>query len=132
MRNRRQLGIALALLLASPLAATEPSGSADEAAAVKQVVVDAYVDGIHNFKDAAAVRKGFHPDFEMLVLKDGKLEKLPLEAWIGRLKTTPEQAAEARASGKRPVSAEFARLEVAGDAAFCRLEVTRDDKHVFT
>jgi hypothetical protein len=129
MSSFRPLTLALALVLAAPaLASDAPS----EEAAIRQVVLDAYIDGIHNFKDAAAIRKGFDPGFEMLVAKDGKLEKLPLEAWIERLGTTAEAAAAARAKGARPTTAEFARVEVAGTAAFCRLEVSRDGKHVFT
>ena len=37
-----------------------------------------------------------------------------------------------RAACACPVTAEFTRLEVAGDAAFCRLEVSRDGKRTFT
>ena len=129
MRLSRRLLPVLVLVFAAPVLASDAPPDEE---AVRRVVVDAYVDGVHNFRDAAAIRKGFHPDFEMLVLKDGKLEKLPLEAWIERLGTTPEKPAEARAKGTRPVTAEFTRLEVAGDAAFCRLEVSRDGKRVFT
>ena len=74
MRSLRLPFAALALLLSCVTGA--PASAADAAAdgaAVRQVVLDAYIDGIHNFKDAAAIRKGFHPDFEMLVLKDGKV-----------------------------------------------------------
>ena len=132
MRLKLRSPFAFLLLLLLMMAPLPASDTATDETAVRKVVSDAYLDGIHNFRDAAAIRAGFHPDFEMLVLKDGKLEKLPLEAWIERLGTTPEKAAEARAKGARPVTAEFARVEVAGDAAFCRLEVSRDGKHTFT
>jgi hypothetical protein len=122
--------LSAAALLTAPLAAND---LAAEAAAVRQVVTDAYVDGIHNFYDPAAIRKGFHAGFEMLVLKDGQLEKLPLEAWIARLGEANAKAPRpAPGSGVRSTRAEFPIVEIAGTAAICRVEVFRDGRHVFT
>lgn len=122
-------GLALGMLLGL----ASPTVAADERQAIVQVVTDAYVDGIHNFRDPAAIRGGFHPDFEMLVLREGKLEKLPLGTWIARLEEqNAKQAPPSRASGQRTTEASFPVVEVAGTAAFCRVELTRGGKHVFT
>ena len=134
MRNGMVVG---AVILALGGIAAGTQAAADEAAADRDAVVravtEAYVDGIHNFRDPAAIRNGFHPDFEMLILKDGKLEKLPLAQWIERIEAqNAKEAPPSPASGKRAVSAEFPVVEVAGTAAFCRVELTRDGKHLFT
>lgn len=98
-----------------------------------RVVSDAYVDGIHNFRDPAAIRQGFHPDFEMLVLREGKLEKLPLTAWIERLEAqNQKEPPPTRESGTRSTEARFPVVEVTGTAAFCKVELLRDGKQVFT
>ena len=104
---------------------------AADRAAVVEVVTAAYVDGIHNFRDPVAIRRGFHPGFEMLVLKEGQLEKLPIEKWI--------EAIEARnakepppTDGKRTTLAAFPLVEVTGSAAVVKVELTRDGRLVFT
>src|SRR6187399_2795787 len=118
---------ALALSLAGSVRADDSTAATTERAAILQVVNDAYIDGIHNYRDPVAIRKGFDPGFEMLILKDDKLEKLPLEAWIARLAET-KPPAPTRASGLRPTTAEFPVVEIAGSAALVRVEVWREGK----
>lgn len=131
-------GLALAsLLLASFLAG--PLGAAEEPqagarAAVVQVVTDAYVDGVHNFRDPAAMRRGFHPSFEMLSLRDGKLARLTLDNWIAgmearNLKEPPPKAAP---EAPRETTAKFVTVEIIGTAATCRVEIWRGGKQLFT
>jgi hypothetical protein len=111
-------------------AAAEPSPAyASDQAMVIQVVTDAYVDGIHNFRDPAAIRKGFHPGFEMLILKDGQLDRLPIEKWIESIEA--RNAKEPRPT-ERTTTAEFPLVDVTGSAALCQVELTRESKHVFT
>lgn len=133
----RRLALLLALSVFTALATAVADGTAPrrsaEQEAVVRVVSDAYVDGIHNFRDPIAIRRGFHPDFEMLVLKDGQLEKLPLQDWIARLVAQNEkQAPPTRESGQRSIEARFPIVEVAGTAAFCKVELLRDGKQIFT
>ena len=53
--------------------------------AIKVVIEKAYMEGIHTTQDEGTVRSGFHPDFEMLVLKDNKMHKVTLEEWFERI-----------------------------------------------
>jgi hypothetical protein len=139
-RSVRQLSFSLmlaALLLALPvtgrLAAAEET-QADDRAAVVQVVTDAYVDGVHNFRDPAAMRRGFHPDFEMLSLRDGRLARLTLANWIEgmearNLKEPPPKSAP---EAPRETTAKFVTVEITGTAATCKLELWRGGKQIFT
>lgn len=115
---------ALALLVALPCAAADQP----EDAAVKQVVLDAYVNGVHASPDAAAMRRGFHPDFRMLVLSDGKMNAVTLDEWAGRI-----EKSAAAATGPRPkIDHEFTDVDVVGSAATVRVEISRDGRHTFT
>ena len=108
-----------------PLAA-----AAEDRAAVEAVVRDAYVQGVHARPDAAAMRRGFHPDFRMLVLREGRLQAVGLEEWAARVeKAAAERKPDAPAADVR---ADFASVDVTGDAAVVRLELHRDGRHVFT
>lgn len=126
------LALALGLTFASPAPAENTALSAEQSAVV-QVITDAYVDGIHNFRDPEAIRRGFHPDFEMLMLRDGRLEKLPIATWIERLEAqNAKEAPPARAAGVRGTEARFPVVDVVGSAATAKVELSRGGKLVFT
>ena len=115
------------LILAGLLGAA--AAPADDAADVQAAIQSAYVDGVHVKLDPAKMRKGFHPDFRMLVLKDGKMTAIALEEWIGRMETGAKKNPDA----PRPASkAAFPMVNVTGTAAVARVEIDRDGKHTFT
>jgi hypothetical protein len=122
-RSKRNL--ALGLLLG--LAAT--SVAADEAANVKAVVQSAYIEGVHAKGDAALMRRGFHPDFRMLVLKDGKMTAVTLDEWAGRLEARSKENPNAP---KPAIKAEYPIVDITDNAAVVRVELYRDGKHTFT
>jgi hypothetical protein len=107
-------------------AATAQSSDAD---AVKAVVQSAYVEGVHANMNADQMRRGFHPDFRMLMLRDGKLTSITLEEWIGRMEANAKQNPNAP---KPAVRAEFPVADVTGNEAVVKVELYRDGKHAFT
>jgi Putative lumazine-binding len=95
--------------------------------AVKQVVTSAYIEGIQNRGDVAAIRKGFHPSFNMLRLTDNNIAPLPIEEWITNLeKSKAQNTPFAKTTGK------FINVDVTGNAAVVKLELYREEKKVFT
>ena len=121
----RVLTMAVALMvLAAPAAAQNDA----EKKAVIQVITDAYVNGVHAKPDPAAMRRGFHPDFRMLVLTDGKMSAVTLEEWANRVAKSA-----ANPGAMRPaVKADFPQVDVTGTVASARVELFRDGKHTFT
>lgn len=111
-------------VLAGALAANDV-----EKKAVMNVVEAAYVKGVHAEPSGEAMRKGFHPDFIMFVQDGEKITKVTRDEWITRL-----EAGIAKNSGapKPVVKHEFPLVEVTGSAAFVKVELHRDGKHVFT
>lgn len=120
----------LVLLAAGATVAQDPDLTPDQAA-VKQVVMTAYVDGIHNFRRVEAVRQGFHPGFEMLMVRDGRLDKLPIYNWIASLEAQNAKEPVA-ADAARSTTAAFPLIDVTGDVALAKVELTRDGKLAFT
>jgi hypothetical protein len=124
------IAAALACLAAAARAADDPALAAEKAA-VQKVVQEAYVDGIHNFRRPDAVRKGFHPGFEMLFIRDGKLEKLPIYTWIQSIEE--KNAKEPLpADAKATTTAAYPQTDVTGTVAVCKVELSREGKLVFT
>ena len=133
---RSSLVLATALLVslsAGPLGAAEASPAA-ERAVIEKVVTEAYVDGVHNFRDPAAMRRGFHPSFEMLSLRDGKLARLTLDNWIEGMeaRNLKEPPPKSSPDAPRETTAKFVAVEVAGTAATCKVEIWRGGKQLFT
>jgi hypothetical protein len=99
-----------------------------EATAIREVMDRSYVDGIQNLKGADAIRPGFWDGFEMLMLVDGQIEKLPLEQWIARVEG---QIAQNIQPDNR-VRANYLNIDVTGTAASAGLELWRGDDKIFT
>jgi hypothetical protein len=98
-----------------------------EEEAVKQVVTSAYIEGVQNRGDVAAIRKGFHPSFNMLRLTDNNIVPLPIEEWITNLeKSKAQNTPFTKTVGK------FINVDVTGNAAIVKLELYREEKKIFT
>ena len=123
MENVRRLLVTI-LCLAPGLAMAQ-----SDDAAVKAVVQSAYVEGVHANMNPAQMRQGFHPDFRMLVLKDGKMTAVTLEEWIGRMEANKKQNPNAP---KPAVRADFPVVDVTENEAFVKVELYRDGTHTFT
>ena len=100
----------------------------EERRAIESVIRTAYIEGVHVKGDPALMRKGFHPDFRMFMLKDGALTTITLDEWAGRI----EKAAKERTGPAPQIRAEFPLVDVVKDEAVARVEVHRDGKHIFT
>lgn len=97
---------------------------------VKQVIMEAYVQGIHNGGAIEAIEKGFHPSFELLGIgQDGStITKLPIYTWI-------ENIRQARAAGRVStvkIDCKFLSVDVTGNAANAKFELIREGKTIFT
>jgi hypothetical protein len=106
------------------VAAADPA----DVEAVKAVVTSAYVEGVHRQGDPALMRAGFHPDFRMYTLREGKVGFVTLDEWAERIGL----AAKERKGPAPRVEANFTTVDVTGSAAVARVELHRDGKHVFT
>ena len=124
----RRVAMTMAMMLLAMAATRADAQPEVEKKAVIQVITDAYINGVHVSPDVAAMRRGFHPDFRMLVLTDGKMSTVTLDEWAGRI-----AKGAASPSGARPaVKAEFPQVDVTGSVASARVEVFRDGRHTFT
>lgn len=93
--------------------------------AIKKVIVDAYIDGVFNKGDASLIRKGCHPDCDVLVLAQGRLVKAPAYSYADRLEKNPG-----------PVHAgttyKFADIHVTGYAGLAIVEIFQEGKPIYT
>ncbi len=113
------------LALVASLALGSPSDGSTEETAIEDVITRAYVEAIHRSPDRAAIEAGFHPDFVMHVLSEGQLIQVPLEMWLGRMTFdgTPREEI---------VEAVFVAIDVTGDTATAKVEISKDAEHIYT
>lgn len=99
-----------------------------EEEAIKKVIQEAYIDAMQNLGDLEAARKGFHPDFEMLLFRDGQMSKLHIKDWIARV----EKRIANPPSTPPNITGKFIDMEITGTVAVVKLELHRDGKKIFT
>jgi len=124
---KRSMMLALALF---SLAMWSFGQSADaEKQSIIRVIEDAYMNGIGNVGDPAAIKNGFHPEFNLLGLSDGKLWKRPIAEWIAMVQ---KQKAEGGYPPKEKVFFKYPMIDVVGSAAIVKIHYYRGAQHVYT
>ena len=115
-----------AIMLLSMTLAVQAEEPPDEAA-IKQLVQQAYVDGLLNLGDLEKTRSGFHPDFVLLGLRNGQLTRFPIADWIA-------SAEKQKTAGQKPPSTTIQKIsvDITGTAAAVKLELVRAGKLVYT
>lgn len=124
------LFVSFMLLSGGSIGAKDMSNDDQESLAIKTVIEEAYVKGIHINREPAAIKKGFHPGFNMLVLgDDGKMINVPIDKWIEKI-----EAGKKKNPGPSKIKTthRFVLVDVTGNAAVAKIEVFKDSKHVFT
>jgi hypothetical protein len=119
---------AAALIAAALIApAASPAFAQSDEDAIKALIQSAYVDGLQNLGDLEKTKAGFHPDFVLLGLRDGKLTRLPIAEWVA-------SAEKRKADGAKPplTVCKFLVIDVTGSAASVKLELHQNDKRIFT
>lgn len=101
------------------------SQNQNEIDAVKQIVVEAYVDGLFNKANVKAIKNGFHEDCDIVVLKDDKIRKIKAAAWIEKFEKDPKPLFPG-------TQYEFTDVRVAGYAAIAVVEIYQKEKHIYT
>lgn len=100
-------------------------------AAIKKVILSAYRDGIVNVGDVAAIKKGFHKEFNLLgIAGDGTgIWKLPIAKWA-------QDVEKRKKAGKYPpkelVKFKFLMVDVVGKAGIAKIEFYKGEKLAYT
>ena len=103
--------------------------SEEDLEAIKKVVQSAYVDGILNRGEVSDVKKGFHPEFVLLYVRENQLGKLTRDRWLDRI---AKGKANKPAAPKARARVRFLFVDAIGDAGMAKLEVHRGTQLVYT
>ncbi|MFC1583371.1 nuclear transport factor 2 family protein [Candidatus Neomarinimicrobiota bacterium] len=127
---KSSLWIAMVMMaVAFSACAERETATNPEAEAVKTVVRDAYVYGIQIDRNVEAIRKGFDPVFNILILQNDEISEYPIETWIEGIEASLETNPGPR---EYETTYEFPMVDVTGSAAVVQVELYRDEVHFFT
>ena len=120
-----------AVILLSSLLLPGDAEIEKEKAAIKKVVLDAYLEGIVNVGDVEAIKKGFHPVFNILGLNEEQTDiwKISIAEWA---KDVEKRKKEGKYPYKEKVTFKFLMVDVVGNAGFTKLEFYKGKKLAYT
>lgn len=102
---------------------------AQETERIKEMLNKTYVEGIHNFGNIDDIRNGFHPEFEMIILRDGVISKLSIDDWIQRIEANRQRNPNPPAER---TTVKYLSVDVTNDVASVKLELHRGGNLIFT
>lgn len=105
------------------------AGTSDDMQAIKDVMNSAYIQAVHAQFDADAMRAGFHKGFVMFLQRNGELMHITRDEWIEMIEG---RVAKNGSAEPRDVSGAYPHIDIEGNAASIRVDVTIEGKHVYT
>lgn len=109
----------------------KPADSTAEEEAVKQVVLESYINGAFNELDAESMQKGFHKDFAIYSAKGEEISKYPIADWVAGVKKRKNGDYDPK-NEKNVVKHNFAIVDVTGGAAQVKVELSKQGKLIYT
>jgi hypothetical protein len=104
--------------------------NADSKAEVENVIQASYFNGAFNDLDTVSMRKGFHPDFAIFSAKGNEISRYPIDVWIKGIEKRKQDPNFDKAQAK--MDCKIANLDVTGECAAAKIEISKDGKMVFT
>jgi len=97
--------------------------------AIKKVIEEAYIKGVHRDQDENKMKSGFHQDFAMLVLNNNEINKVSVDEWLKRVAKMKKDNPEL---WKSRTSYDFRLVDVTRNAAVAKLDVYKGTTHFST
>ena len=97
---------------------------------VKNLIEASYINGAFNDLNPDAMEKGFHEDFAIFSASGEKISKYPIAQWVEGVRKRKDSPDFDPASNQWEHN--FVSVDVTGNSAAVKLELHKDDKHVYT
>ena len=97
---------------------------------IKKVIMDSYINGIHNRTMVDEIAKGFHPCFVLLGIGADKstVTLLPIYNWLETVKARKEKAGPAA----NKMECDFKSIDITGTAAVAKIVLSVQGRNIYT
>lgn len=102
-----------------------------EVNAVKELLLNCYINGAFNKRDLDAMRRGFHEDFAIFSAEGNALGKFHLKDWLAKLQKSLDEGYD-RTDPKNKWEHKFVYINVTGVCAHVKLELYNEGVHIYT
>jgi hypothetical protein len=126
----KKLTLLFAALLMGFFAIAQDAQKIEEDA-IKELILTAYVDGLQNNGDLEITKQGFFPGFDLLMLQNGMVNKLPIYNWI-TYKELGREKNPGALSEEEITTCEFEFIDITGTAAVAKIHLSKGGKKIFT
>lgn len=130
MKSRLAPIVATVLLLTTGLPPALADHHEGAAAEIKALIEKCYVHGAFNELNPEAMEHGFHPDFAIFSPDGEAIKKYPIADWVKR--TAERKASADFDPAKNRWQHNFASVDVTGNSASVKIELSKDGKLVYT
>lgn len=131
MKQMMKRIVLFTLIFGFSAAAFSQAAMQAEEEAIKKIVQTAYIDGLQNKGDLQLTRDGFHPGFNLLIMQNDMLEKLPIYNWLKYAEMNKAKDPNPP-SAEDKVTCEFLNIDITGTAAMVKLKFLKGGKHIYT
>lgn len=97
---------------------------------VKDLIEKAYIHGAFNELNPEAMAAGFHKDFAIFSAKGESLQRYEIADWVEGVKK--RKASADFDPAKNVWEHKFAHVDVTGNSASAKVELSKDGKHIYT
>lgn len=97
----------------------------DDESAVRDVLVEGYINGVFIARDAAVVKASFDANFVMHRITDGSIATATLDEWLDRLRLDGQKS-------DNPVEYEFEYVDISDDVASAKIHIYQDSERIYT
>jgi hypothetical protein len=115
----------LAALLGVCFAMSLEAETADDELAVRDLLVEGYINGVFIARDAAVVKESFDANFIMHRIKDGSIATVTLDEWLDWLRLDGQKS-------DNPVEYEFEYVDICEDVASAKIHIYQDSERIYT
>ncbi|NOZ74949.1 MAG: nuclear transport factor 2 family protein [FCB group bacterium] len=129
MKNYHKLLQSITLLAVLFWGSVYAGDSSDEKM-IRQVVTQAYVDGLQNWGDLEKTKKGFDPTFQLLIKgKNNRLQRYAIADWIENISRKKKNFPD---GPDQRTTVKFIFVDITGDAAVSKIVLFQSEKPVYT
>lgn len=99
---------------------------------IKETLDKCFINGALNKMNTIDMKKGFHPDFAILIADKDNLYKLPLDTWIDVIEKYKSSPQKMNSGARTNINHKYELIDITENAAIVKVQLSRDKALITT